>query len=109
MNTDDTVVVTRHAGLVEYLFERGLVDKDTWVVNHADIEDVRGKDVIGILPLRLAVEASSVTEIPMDIPEHLRGKELGIDQVRQLAGPARRFVVREVPPMTAREGRHSER
>lgn len=89
----ETVVVTRHPGLVEYLREIGLVDEGAEVLTHASAEDVRGKRVIGVLPLHLAVEAESVTVVPLDLPPELRGVELSVEQVRQYAGPAREYRV----------------
>ena len=88
-----TIVVTRHPALVEYLIQQGLVQKDVEVVSHAKPEEVAGKDVIGVLPLRLAVLARTVTEVPMDIPPEMRGKELTLAQVEKFAGPAVRYAV----------------
>lgn len=52
-----TVVVTRHPALVAYLRKIGLIGADAHVISHATPEDVAGKDVIGVLPLRLATLA----------------------------------------------------
>lgn len=89
----NTVVVTRHAALITYLIEIGLISADTKVITHATPEDVRGKDVIGVLPLSLACHARTVTEIPMQIPFDLRGKELDINQVRQFAGNPVKYYI----------------
>lgn len=64
------------------------------VVTHASRETVEGRDVIGVLPLSLAVHAASVTEIPLLLPEHMRGKELSAADVALYAGTATRYVVR---------------
>lgn len=63
------------------------------VIAHATRDDVRGQDVIGVLPMSLASYAKTVTEIPMNIPPELRGKELTLSQVREFAGPPETFVV----------------
>lgn len=90
---EKVVVVTRHAGLVEYLEEAGIIPVGTPVIGQASIEDVKGKHVIGVLPNHLAVHAASITEIPLNIPAELRGKELTIEQVRQFAGEPATYVI----------------
>jgi len=81
---ENVIIVTRHPALVEYLQEQGIVVQgECDQVSHATPEDVRGKHVIGVLPLRLAAEAATVTEIPLDIPPELRGTELSIEQLRE--------------------------
>lgn len=81
----DTIIITRHAALVQYIVEIGLVSAGR-VIPHATPDDVRGRHVIGVLPLRLAALAASVTEVPLDLPPELRGQELTLEQVRQFAG-----------------------
>lgn len=78
------IIVTRHPALVTYLREIGLAQPDTEVVEHVTPEQIRGRVVIGVLPL--SQEAYSVIEVPLDIPAQLRGKELTIEQVREYAG-----------------------
>lgn len=90
------LVVTRHKALVYYLIERGLVRADVRVIAHATPDDVRGRHVIGVLPLALAVEAEKVTEIPLQVPAELRGVELDLEQVRQYAGPPRTYKVEAI-------------
>lgn len=93
---DSPVVVTRHAALVEYLTELGVVPAGTEVVTHATAEQVRGRHVFGVLPLHLAAEAASVTEVPLNVPAELRGVELTLEQVRQFAGPLVEYKVSRV-------------
>ena len=76
------ICVTRHPALVELLRELELIDDKIKIVSHATIEDVRGKHVFGVLPLRLASAAHCITEVPLTIPSHLRGKELSLDELR---------------------------
>lgn len=80
----EQVVVTRHKGLVEYLKEINLIGDRAVIVEHASVESVKDKHVIGVLPFSLAVHAKSLTEIPLNIPMELRGKELTVEQVREL-------------------------
>ena len=89
------VIVTRHPALIEYLIDIGIMGAEDAVVSHASIEDIAGKDVIGVLPLSLACHARSVTEVPLALTPEMRGQELTIDQVRSIAGhPTRYFVTR---------------
>lgn len=90
------VVVTRHPALVEYLTELGVVPAGTEVVTHATAEQVRGRHVFGVLPLHLAAEAASVTEVTLHVPAELRGVELTLEQVRQFAGPLVEYKVSRV-------------
>lgn len=91
----DPIVVTRHRALVEYLREQGIIGHDTEVVPHlADPEAVRGRTVIGPVPIHMAAAARSVVHIPLAIPEHLRGVELTLSQVREMAGPPVEYQIR---------------
>jgi len=87
------VVITRHQGLVDYLIDQGIVSNDVSVIAHATPDQITGRDVVGVLPLNLAVLARSVTVIPLDLPQDLRGAHLSKDQVAQYAGQPRRFSV----------------
>ncbi len=89
-------MVTRHPALVEYLTELGVVPAGTEVVTHATAEQVRGRHVFGVLPLHLAAEAASVTEVTLRVPAELRGVELTLEQVRQFAGPLVEYKVSRV-------------
>lgn len=82
------IIVTRHTALVTYLYEIGLVVEGDEVVilDHATPDEVRGQHVIGVLPLRLAALADSVTEIPLALTPADRGVELPIERVREIAG-----------------------
>ena len=89
-----TVVVTRHAALLELLRERGIIDGTERVIPHVDNpDDIAGAHVIGVLPLRLAARAACVTEIPLNLSADDRGKELTIERMREVAGEATTFVV----------------
>lgn len=100
------VIVTRHPDLVQLIRERGLAPEGAAVVEHASPEDVAGKHVIGVLPLRLAALAASVTEIPLALTPDLRGRELDIETLRRIAGEPTTYVVqsvwREVAPAVSR-------
>ena len=91
--TGGRVVVTRHPALVQYLREEGYIPADAEVIPHATPENIRGKYVWGVLPLRLTALAASITEIPLDLPAERRGQELTIEQVRQYAGKPVTYTV----------------
>ena len=91
----NTVVITRHKALVQYLIETGIASAETPVLSHVTSKDVDGKHVIGVLPMHLAALAATVTQIPLDIPAELRGKELDLEQVRRFAGDPVKYSVRK--------------
>jgi len=83
MSDRETVVVTRHQGLVDFLISEDKISEDDEVVEHASKEDVRGKNVIGVLPMYLAVEAHSITTVEINYPPEYRGEELNEEEVRE--------------------------
>lgn len=91
------LIITRHPALVALLVERGLATAETPVLAHATVKDVEGKDVVGVLPLSLAVHARTVTEIPLALTPELRGKELDLPTLRQIAGEAVTYKVSKEP------------
>lgn len=81
------IIVTRHKGLVKYLYEIGMFCHSIdIVIQHATPEEIHGRDVIGVLPLHLAVHARSVTEIPLSLTQEDRGQDLSVNRVREIAG-----------------------
>lgn len=95
----DYTVVTRHAALVAYLIELGLITPSTPVVAHATKQNVIDKDVIGVLPLHLAAWTNTVSEIPLNLTPDMRGRELTLEEVRACAQPLVKYVVRQVEPV----------
>ena len=75
--------VTRHTALAVVLAEDYGIRGE--VVAHVTPDQVRGREVVGVLPLHLAAEASSVTELQLELPAALRGVELTASQVRTCA------------------------
>ena len=92
----EKVIVTRHAALIEMLIEKGLADKNTRVIKHAKPDNIVGKHVVGVIPLSLASLAAKVTEIPLNLPVELRGKELSIEEFKRYAGEPISYVVRKI-------------
>ena len=96
------IVITRHAPLVEYLHEIGIIDDTARVIAHAAPDDVRGQHVIGVLPLSLAALCASVTDVPlsltMDDRAAMQRGDLPIDRLREIAGaPVTYIVTVQVP------------
>jgi putative CRISPR-associated protein (TIGR02620 family) len=87
------IIVSRHQGLVDYLREIGLADAETQIISHASAEVVRGKRVCGVLPHSLSCLCETFTEVPLNLPQELRGTELTVEQVRQFAGPPATYRV----------------
>jgi len=92
----EKIVVTRYQGLVEYLKELGLIEDGTEITAHANIEDVKGKHVLGVLPLWLSCHAAKITEIQLKLPAEKRGKELTVEEVRFFSLSPRTYIVKEV-------------
>jgi hypothetical protein len=92
----EIVVVTRHPALVEYLIEKRIIDQHATVVTHATVEQVRGKHVVGVLPLRLAAMAACITEVPLIVPPEMRGVELTVEDVRKFAGEPATYSVNTI-------------
>lgn len=93
---EEKVVVTRHPALVRYLQLKGVLVGDEHVVLHATEGDVAGKHVIGVLPFHLAALAKSITVVDIDIPQHMRGRELTLEEVAFHATGLREYVVNEI-------------
>lgn len=94
----EKVVVTRHPALITYLNDQGVVPEGTPVLAHATAEDVRGKHVIGVLPMRLAAAAAMLTEVSMTVPAEWRGQELSLEQIQACNPQLTTYVVKEVRP-----------
>jgi len=90
----DTVIVTRHTGLVAWLAQHGISGN---VVDHATASDVRGKHVIGALPLHLAALAAKVTVVDMpNLPAEKRGQDLTPDEMDSAGAALKSYQVRIV-------------
>lgn len=90
------VIVTQHAPLLRYLRELGLAD-DTTVIEHAEISDIAGKHVAGVLPVAMAAKCASYTEVPMSMTTGdrlaLRQGDLSYDRMREIAGEPRTYFI----------------
>ena len=85
------LIVTRHLSLVEYLkFFYPEQMQDVEVITHVPankaMEILKNKHVVGVLPHHLSCICRTFTEIPLDVPSHLRGKELSELDIQRYAG-----------------------
>ena len=83
---NDKIMVTRHKDLIIYAIELGIITKDTPVYNGVNPGFVKGRHVVGVVPLHVAASADKVTVIPIMTPAELRGCELNLGQLRRYAG-----------------------
>lgn len=87
----NTVVVTRHAGAVEWLKRNGYIPDDAEVYPHVDPTQVEGKIVVGAVPLHLAVLCEKIGSIDIpDLAPEQRGKDLSPAEM-DAAGAALRW------------------
>jgi len=90
----ETLIVTRHAGAVEWLRRRGIVGE---VAAQVSAEQVRGRIVVGILPLHLAAEAQEVLSLDMPcLTSEQRGKDLTPEEMDAAGATLTRYVVNRV-------------
>lgn len=91
------LVVTRHPVLLQYLKDKGYVPQDVAHIPHADIRDVEGKHVFGILPLWLASHCDKLTEVQLRLPRDKRGSELTMEDMHNFAkSPLRTYEIKEI-------------
>ena len=77
------IVVTRHKGMVDFLdeFLEGL---QFLVLSHVDnVDQIKSKNVYGVLPLSLIPFTFSYIETAVNIPQEKRGKELSKEEVEK--------------------------
>lgn len=89
------VIVTRHAGVVEWLRKNGVEGE---VITHvADPRQIAGCHVIGTLPFHLAAAAEVVTTIDMPMLKiEQRGKDLTPAEMDEAGASLASYQVRRV-------------
>ena len=95
--SENVLIVTRHAPLVEWLKLRGIEGR---VIAQASPADVAGKDVYGILPMWLAAEANSITEVsmpglPLEARSKVNGGDFTVNQMDEWGACLQKFAVRK--------------
>jgi putative CRISPR-associated protein (TIGR02620 family) len=93
-HTETILIVTRHAGFVEWLEQRGISGR---VVDRATPADVMGKHVVGNLPWQLAAIAASFSRIAIPgCPPERRQDELTASELDQYGAFLRTYKVQEI-------------
>lgn len=91
MNNLLPLIISRHVGTVAWLATRGITGE---VVAHATPEQVRGRIVVGVLPLSLASLAAEVWSVDLpSLPQELRGQELDLVQMAQAGACLQKYKV----------------
>jgi len=92
------LLVTRHQAFAAYLREIGLGGE---VIEHVAPDCVRGRDVVGVIPMHLAAQAHSVTAVGLR-PTPADQGELSLDRLRAIAmAPQTYTVMRGWQPVAA--------
>lgn len=90
---NNAIIVTKYNALVDYIHEIGLASTECEATEYVNSSDTRNKHIIGIVPLRTASRAKTITYIPLRIPKDRRGEELHIEEIRELAGKPIRYTI----------------
>lgn len=88
----ETIIVTRHPGLVEWLAWKGITGE---VKTSVTSEEIRGKHVVGALPAHIAQYAAYMTSVDYMCPFEKRGEHLSADELESLG--AKLFDYRVIP------------
>ena len=100
---DDVVIITRFNGMRDYLIDKGLADFNTPVYKHVPLDNlnvIRGKHVIGVLPLWLASIADRVTIVPLRYNDyHPNQFGLRLKDISKVAGTPVTYQVVELEPV----------
>lgn len=88
----ETIIVTRHPGLVEWLERQGITGE---VKTSVTVDDIINKHVIGALPAHIAQLAAYVTSVDYICPFEKRGTDLSADDLEKLG--AKLFDYQVIP------------
>lgn len=93
-------LVTRHPGALDWLREQGYGDAQH--ISHLEpLEIEPGDTVIGTLPVNLVADlcarGAEYLHLRLDLPEHLRGRDLSADELTQLGARLEGYIARPVP------------
>ena len=86
----DTIIVTRHPGLVEWLEKQGITGE---VKASVTANDILGKHVVGALPAHIAQYAAYITSVDYFCPFEMRGKDLTAEQLDEMGAKLFDYIV----------------
>jgi len=99
--TQFDAVITRHQDLISLLLKRNLINSNTPQYEHVDnLELIKNKNVIGVIPAKLAVFANSITVVDLAIPKERKGLDLPLEELEAYAGETMQFKVEQIPTRT---------
>lgn len=88
------IIVTRHAGAIEWLRRKGITGE---IVIHATPSVIRDQVVVGILPFHLAALTKRLMLIDVPrIPKELRGTDLTPEQMDMYGATIREYKVMDL-------------
>ena len=62
---NNQIYVGRHDAVYEYCLQQGYISENTPRLDRATIKDVRGKHVVGVLPIFMAAYAETYTKLEL--------------------------------------------
>lgn len=91
------VMICRHEATIQFA-RTVLAFAGEVLTGNATVEDIKGKRVLGVLPMHLAMHADCVSEIVLDPPP--RGAELDLGGVLDRFKGIRTFAVAEIASLS---------
>jgi len=92
-------LVTRHPGAIEWAM-RHAIQWDKHVTHLDPCEIAAGDIVIGSLPINLTAEickrGARYLNLSLDLPAHLRGRELSADELESCQAKLEEFHIRKI-------------
>ncbi len=94
-----TYFITRHQGAKDWAKNQGIdVHK---VLSHLNMEDIHpGDKVLGTLPIHLVAQlcerGATYFHLTLNLPEHLRGKELSAKEMQEAGAKLEQYNVEKI-------------
>jgi len=89
----ETKIVTRHAGAMEWIAKHHLEFGDAEVIAHADVGDLKGRRIIGMLPIHMAAMCKEYWHLEMTVPADRRGTEISCEDMENFGCKISQFLV----------------
>ena len=93
MKKIETLIISRHAGAMGWIQKHHPEFAECELITHASPEILKGKRVIGILPIQLAVLATEFWNLSLNVPANMRGKELTIEDMEKFDCKIEQFQI----------------